>query len=96
VNEHRQPHRRRDRREGGYSNNPNDSGGETMWGVTDRVARANGYAGPMKDMPREVAKNIYFASYVQKPGFASIMPLSERDRRGVGRHWRQHGAAVPR
>jgi lysozyme family protein len=63
-------------REGGYSNNPNDSGGETMWGVTIRVARANGYAGPMKDMPREVAKNIYFSQYVQKPGFASIMPLS--------------------
>jgi lysozyme family protein len=63
-------------REGAYSNNPNDSGGETMWGVTIRVARANGYAGPMKDMPREVAKNIYFSQYVQKPGFASVMPLS--------------------
>lgn len=63
-------------REGGYSNNPNDSGGETCWGITIRVARANGYAGPMKDMPREAAKNIYFSQYVQKPGFASIMPLS--------------------
>lgn len=63
-------------REGGYSNNPNDTGGETMWGVTIRVARANGYAGPMRDMPRDVAKNIYFSQYVQKPGFASIMPLS--------------------
>ena len=63
-------------REGGYSNNPNDAGGETMWGVTARVARTNGYAGPMKDMPREVAKNIYFDQYVQRPGFASVMPLS--------------------
>jgi hypothetical protein len=26
-------------REGGYSNNPNDSGGETMWGVT--IARGS-------------------------------------------------------
>lgn len=64
-------------REGAYSNNPADTGGETMWGVTIRVARTNGYAGPMRDMPREVAKNIYFQRYVQDPGFASIMPLSD-------------------
>lgn len=64
-------------REGGYSNNPNDAGGETMWGITVRIARANGYAGPMRDMPREAAKNIYFSQYVQNPGFAAIMPLSD-------------------
>lgn len=64
-------------REGNYSNNPNDPGGATMWGITERVARANGYGGPMKDMPREIAKNIYFARYVQQPGFGSIIPLSE-------------------
>ncbi|MFP3638105.1 glycoside hydrolase family 108 protein [Paraburkholderia sp. SIMBA_054] len=44
--------------EGGYSNNPKDPGGETMWGVTARVARAYGYAGPMKDLPRDTAKEI--------------------------------------
>jgi lysozyme family protein len=44
--------------EGGYSNNPADPGGETMWGVTARVARAAGYAGPMKDLPRDTAKAI--------------------------------------
>nr|WP_198982700.1 glycosyl hydrolase 108 family protein [Herbaspirillum sp. ASV7] len=44
--------------EGGYSNNPKDPGGETMWGVTARVARAAGYAGAMKDLPRETAKAI--------------------------------------
>jgi lysozyme family protein len=32
--------------EGGYTNNPDDSGGETMWGVTIAVARRNGYTGP--------------------------------------------------
>lgn len=64
-------------REGRYSNHPSDTGGETMWGITARVARANGYNGPMKEMPREVAKNIYFSRYVQEPGFAAIMPLSE-------------------
>jgi lysozyme family protein len=44
--------------EGGYSNNPADPGGETMWGVTARVARAAGYTGPMKDLPRDTAKAI--------------------------------------
>jgi lysozyme family protein len=44
--------------EGGYSFNPADPGGETMWGVTERVARAYGYTGAMKDMPRDTAKAI--------------------------------------
>ena len=44
--------------EGGYSNNPNDPGGETMWGVTARVARAYGYTGPMRQLPQETAKEI--------------------------------------
>lgn len=64
-------------REGGYVNDPRDPGGATIWGITERVARANGYTGPMKDMPREAAKNIYFAQYVQKPGFAAVMAESE-------------------
>ena len=49
--------------EGGYSNNPADPGGETMWGVTLTVARASGYTGPMKDLPRDTAKAIYRAQY---------------------------------
>lgn len=49
--------------EGGYSNNKNDSGGETMWGVTIAVARENGYKGEMRAMPVDVAKAIYRAKY---------------------------------
>lgn len=44
--------------EGGYSNNRADPGGETMWGVTERVARAHGYNGPMQLLPQETAKSI--------------------------------------
>lgn len=44
--------------EGGYSFNPSDPGGETMWGVTARVARGYGYTGEMKDLPLETAKAI--------------------------------------
>ena len=40
--------------EGGYSNDPKDPGGETMWGV----ARAWGYQGAMRDLPRATAKRI--------------------------------------
>lgn len=49
--------------EGGYSDNPADPGGETMWGVTQRVARANGYQGPMINLPRDVAAAIYRRQY---------------------------------
>ncbi|MFM2041555.1 MAG: hypothetical protein RLY86_131 [Pseudomonadota bacterium] len=49
--------------EGGYSNHPSDAGGETMFGVTAAVARAHGYTGPMRDMPRSVAEAVYRRSY---------------------------------
>ena len=48
--------------EGGYVNDPDDSGGETNWGITERVARQNGYRGPMRDLP----KNLAFAIYVKR------------------------------
>lgn len=49
--------------EGGYAYSPSDPGGETMWGITARVARANGYAGDMRILPRDKAKQIYLAKY---------------------------------
>lgn len=49
--------------EGGYSSHPNDTGKETMWGITERVARANGYTGHMRALPVDLAKRIYRASY---------------------------------
>lgn len=50
-------------REGGYVNDPSDSGGETNYGITLAVARAYGYEGPMRDLPRDTAKAIYKAKY---------------------------------
>lgn len=51
------------RHEGGYVNHPSDPGGETMHGITQRVARQNGYSGSMRNMPVEVAARIYRALY---------------------------------
>ena len=34
--------------EGGYTNDKNDKGGETTWGVTKDEAKRNGYRGSMK------------------------------------------------
>lgn len=56
-------------REGGYSDNPNDSGGKTRYGITEAVARENGYTGDMRALPRELAVSIYEQQYYYKPGF---------------------------
>lgn len=49
--------------EGGYVNNPNDSGGETNYGITKKVARDYGWRGPMRELPIEFAKSIYADIY---------------------------------
>ncbi|RHW16814.1 hypothetical protein D1610_13905 [Sphingomonas gilva] len=59
-------------REGGYSNHPADRGGATRWGVTEVVARADGYAGDMREFPRERAAAIYRRVYWDRPGFAAV------------------------
>lgn len=63
--------------EGGYVNDPADSGGETNFGITEAVARANGYTGAMRDMPREVAFDIYSAKYWDAVKGDQLVELSE-------------------
>jgi lysozyme family protein len=68
-------------REKGYANNPNDAGGETMWGITIATARRNGYTGPMRELTRDQAATIYLHEYVTAPGFMRIaainLPIAE-------------------
>jgi lysozyme family protein len=49
--------------EGGYSRHPDDPGGETMWGITRKVAVQEGYSGDMHILPREFAKGVYLRRY---------------------------------
>lgn len=62
--------------EGGYVNNPNDSGGETNWGVTIAKAREAGYTGPMKAMTIDQAKAIYRRLFWDKLKLDQICALS--------------------
>lgn len=59
-------------REGRYVNHPADRGGPTCWGITEAVARAQGYAGNMRDLPREQAAIIYRRIYWLLPGFDKV------------------------
>jgi lysozyme family protein len=59
-------------KEGGYVNHPADRGGATNWGVTEEVARAFGYAGDMKALPRSEAVRIYKLRYWMRPGFDRV------------------------
>jgi lysozyme family protein len=63
--------------EGGYTNDPSDSGGETNHGITIAVARAHGYFGPMKDMPRDEAVRIYHEHYWTPLALSTIAGLSK-------------------
>ncbi|WAK44937.1 putative lysozyme [Erwinia phage Fifi067] len=62
--------------EGGYSNDPQDPGGETNHGITKTVAVQNGYTGDMKVMTQNQAADIYFRDYIQKPGYEPMLTVS--------------------
>lgn len=63
-------------REGGYVDHPADRGGPTNWGITQAVARANGYSGPMPALPRIEAARIYRHLYWERPRFNAIAALA--------------------
>lgn len=59
-------------REGGYVNDPTDRGGATKYGITEAVARAHGYKGHMRDLPKDLAKMIYRKTYWTNPRFEQV------------------------
>ena len=65
-------------REGGYVDHPADRGGVTKFGITDAVARAHGYRGAMRELPRREAVAIYRRLYWLRPGFDKVAETSAR------------------
>lgn len=65
-------------REGAYVNHPADRGGATRWGITQAVARAHGYRGPMSALPREEAEAIYRRLYWVRPRFHQVASRAPR------------------
>jgi lysozyme family protein len=63
-------------REGGYVRHPADRGGPTCFGITETVARAHGYAGPMRQLPRSEAAAIYRRLYWERPRFDRVAERS--------------------
>jgi len=63
-------------REGGYVANSADKGGPTCFGITQAVAHAHGYAGPMMRLPRDTAIAIYRADYWTTPRIDEVTALA--------------------
>jgi len=88
--------------EGGYSNHPDDPGGETMWGVTAAVARGCGYSGEMQALSRDQAKDIYRSLYWntvhgdELPGAVAFQVFDAAVNHGVRQasKWLQQAAGV--
>ncbi|GAA4000960.1 glycoside hydrolase family 108 protein [Sphingomonas humi] len=65
-------------REGGYTNHPADRGGPTRYGITEAVARAHGYSGPMSLLPRDEAAAIYRRLYWLRPRYDQVARRAPR------------------
>lgn len=63
-------------KEGGFVDHPDDRGGATNFGITQSVARAAGWAGSMRDLPREFALTIYRRRYWTLPRFDTIAAIA--------------------
>ena len=65
-------------REGDFSDHPADRGGPTRFGITQMVARAHGYVGAMRSLPRTIAETIYRRRYWDQPGYAFVGEIAPK------------------
>lgn len=64
--------------EGDFSDHPEDSGGATRFGITEAVARANGYVGPMAALSYDLARNIAYSQYWKQNRLDEIGAISNK------------------
>lgn len=64
-------------REGGYTNDPDDRGGETKYGITKATANNFGYHGPMSKLSIQYAKLIYKSIYWMNPKIHKVAGQSD-------------------
>lgn len=57
---------------GKFTDSPADRGGPTRWGITEQTARAHGYRGDMRMLPRETALDIYRKQFWINPRFYDV------------------------
>ena len=65
-------------REGGYVDHPADRGGPTCWGITQAVARRQGYMDDLRHLPQSDAAAIYKRLYWVAPGFDKVAITAAR------------------
>jgi lysozyme family protein len=65
-------------REGGFVDHPDDRGGATNFGITEQVARAAGWTGSMRHMPRDFAIDVYRRRYWTQPRFDAVAAVAPR------------------
>jgi lysozyme family protein len=88
--------------ERGYSDHAADPGGKTRYGITEAVAREVGYRGDMRELPLDLAKQIYKNSYWdavkadQLPGAVRYLVFDAAVNSGVGQaaRWLQRAVKV--
>ena len=88
--------------EGGYSDHAADPGGKTRYGITEAVAREVGYRGDMRELPLDLAKQIYKNRYWdavkadQLPSAVRYLVFDAAVNSGVGQaaRWLQRAVKV--
>jgi lysozyme family protein len=61
--------------EGVDSNDPDDAGGRTRFGVTEAFARSVGYTGHMDDLTLDKVRALYRQYFVVMPGFDKVLQI---------------------
>lgn len=62
--------------EGQYVHHKKDLGGATNFGITEKLARAYGYEGDMRDLTWPEAEAIYYLEFIKRPNFDAVEDVS--------------------